>query len=178
MATSTKRFIVTLTTAVGLAVLVSGTTGFAAAVRTIQIMDQCDPETFNAKFGNGTCVGNAGGVKLDVFISQLMKHGKAGAWHFTPDPVRLREGEEFSAFNHGGEAHTFTEVDEFGGGFVQDLNDILGLTPTPECAALALTLPAGLVFPGQSTDPEDEDVGVHHYQCCIHPWMQTDVIVR
>ena len=164
--------------AVVLAVMAGSSTSFATALRTIQMFDQCDPDTFNAMFGDGTCVGNAGGVKLDVFISQLIHHGAAGAWHFAPDPVRIEEGTEFIATNDGGEDHTFTEVDEFGGGFVDELNDILGLTTTPECAALVPTLPAGLIFPGQSTEPEDEEPGVHHYQCCIHPWMRTDVIVR
>jgi hypothetical protein len=30
------------------------TTGVAAALRTIQMFDQCDPDTFNAMFGDGT----------------------------------------------------------------------------------------------------------------------------
>lgn len=178
MTTSPKRFSLALATAVALVFVTHGLTGLAAAIRTVQMQDACDPQTFNAAFGPGTCIRN-GGVNLDVFINQLIKHGSAGAWHFAPDPVRLKEGDRFQAKNHGGEAHTFTEVDEFGGGFVQELNDILGLTPTPECAALAETdPPTGLVFPGESTDPEEEEAGVHHYQCCIHPWMRTDVIVR
>jgi plastocyanin len=178
MTTSLKRFSLALAAAVTLVFVTHGLTGLAAAIRTVQMQDACDPQTFNAAFGEGTCVRN-GGVNLDVFINQLIKHGSVGAWHFAPDPVRLKEGDRFQAKNHGGEVHTFTEVDEFGGGFVQELNDILGLTPTPECAALAQTNPpAGLVFPGESTDPEEEEAGVHHYQCCIHPWMRTDVIVR
>jgi plastocyanin len=177
MTISPKRFSAALATAGTLVFVTHGLTGLAASVRTVQMQDACDPETFNAAFGAGTCIRN-GGVNLDVFINQLLKHGSVGAWHFAPDPVRLKEGDQFRATNQGGEAHTFTEVDEFGGGFVPELNAILGLTPTPECAALAQTLPAGLVFPGQSTVPEDEETGVHHYQCCIHPWMRTDVVVR
>ncbi len=34
------------------------------------------------------------------------------------------------------------------------------------------------VPPGGVSDPKVEKPGVHHYQCCIHPWMRTDVIVR
>jgi len=177
MTGATRQFLTGLTLAVALAMVVGHTTGFAAVVRTVTINDQCDPTTFNAAVGPGTCV-NQGGVPFDMFISQLIHHGFAGAWHFTPDPLRLVDGELFQATNHGGEAHTFTEVDEFGGGFVDQLNTILGLSPTPECAALAPNLPAGLIFPGQTTAPEDEDPGVHHYQCCVHPWMRTDIIVR
>jgi len=175
MATRMPHLVAAVTIAAALCLVTGATTGMAATVRTVQIFDQCDPDTFNAFGGPGTCVGNAGGVQFDVFISQLMHHGSAGAWHFTPDPLRLREGEEFIATNRGGEAHTFTEVEEFGGGFFQPLNDLLGLTPTPECLAIANDPP---LLPGQSTIPEDEEPGVTHYQCCIHPWMRTDVIVR
>ena len=176
---STRNVLTALSLVIGLAMVVGSTRGFAAVIRTITIMDQCDPATFNVAVGPGTCAGNPGGVKFDMFISQLVHHQQADAWHFTPDPLRLSDGEQFRATNHGGEAHTFTEVDEFGGGFVPELNALAGgLSPTPECEALALKLPAGLIFPGQSTAPEDEDPGVHHYQCCIHPWMRTDVIVR
>ena len=178
MATRMKHLVAAGSIAVAVALVAGSSTGFAAGLRTIRMFDQCDPDTFNAAFGDGTCVGNAGGVKLDVFISQLIHHGAAGAWYFTPDPVRIQEGTEFIATNAGGEVHTFTEVDEFGGGFVTELNDILGLTPTQACLDVAASLPDGLVFPGQSTEPEDEEPGVHHYQCCIHPWMRTDVIVR
>src|SRR5262245_20176990 len=177
MAARTHHFLAALTMAAALTLVTGATTGSAAQVRTIRIFDQCDPETFNGMFGPGTCIGNAGGVKLDVFISQLMHHGAAGAWHFTPDPVRLKEGEEFIATNFGGEDHTFTEVDEFGGGFLQPLNAILGLTPTPECLAIAAD-PTKRIHPGDSTAPDEEDPGVTHYQCCIHPWMHTDIIVR
>jgi hypothetical protein len=180
MTSATRHFLTGLTLAVALATLVGRTTGFAAVIRTITINDQCDPTTFNANVGPGACV-NQGGVKFDMFISQLMSHGFAGAWSFTPDPLRLVDGELFNATNHGGEVHTFTEVAEFGGGFVDFLNGILGLSPTPECKALADSPPAlgaALIFPGQTTAPEDEEPGVHHYQCCVHPWMHTDVIVR
>lgn len=179
MTTGTRQFLTGLTLAVGLATLAGRTTGVAAAIRSVTIMDQCDPATFNQAFGAGTCVGNPGGVPLDMFISQLLHHQSAGAWHFAPDPLRLSDGEKFIATNHGGEMHTFTEVDEFGGGFIPELNALAGgLTETPECAAVFAALPAGLILPGHSTTPEDEDVGVHHYQCCVHPWMRTDVIVR
>jgi plastocyanin len=80
------------------------------------------------------------------------------------------------AQNNGGEVHTFTEVDEFGGGIVPPLNVLSGNPlPAPECLQLGLGdfIPAG----GQSA-PDLEDPGVHHYQCCIHPWMRADVIVR
>jgi plastocyanin len=172
--TARKRLVTALGIAVGVAIF-AGTVGFASNVRTIAMKDQCDPESFNAAFGAGTCIKN-GGVPLDTFIAQLTHTQKAGAWHFTPDPVRLRAGQEFQAANTGGEVHTFTEVDEFGGGIIPELNALSGNpVPVNEC----LQLEAGdFIPPGGASDAEAEPPGVHHYQCCIHPWMRTDVIVR
>ena len=80
------------------------------------------------------------------------------------------------ARNIGGEAHTFTEVDDFGGGIVPVLNDLSGNpVPAPECVQLG---PADFIPPGGVSAPDVEEPGVHHYQCCIHPWMRADVVVR
>ena len=56
------------------------------------------------------------------------------------------------------------------------VSDVAG-TPTeaPECQALATNQ---FLQPGTSfTTDAEEDVGVEHYQCCIHPWMRTEVTV-
>ena len=85
----------------------------------------------------------------------------------------MKVGELLVATNRGGETHTFTEVDEFGGGFVPELNRLTGLTEVaPECAALA---GRGMIAPGDSSSEEEEDAGVEKYQCCIHPWMRAEV---
>jgi hypothetical protein len=53
--------------------------------------------------------------------------------------------------NQGGETHTFTEVDEFGGGIVADLNERMHLsTVAPECRALEQD---DFVAPGQGIPP-------------------------
>jgi len=157
---------------------VAGTVGFAASIRTVDMKDQCDPETFNAAIGPGTCIGHDGGVSFDTFIAELSRTEHAGAWHFAPGVVHMRDGEAVQARNTGGEIHTFTEVDEFGGGFVPLLNLLSGNPePAPECDPAA-NPEINFVPPGGVSDPEAEEPGVHHYQCCIHPWMRTDVIVR
>jgi hypothetical protein len=85
--------------------------------------------------------------------------------------------------NLGGETHTFTEVKNFGGGFVAALNEASGnLVPAPECAQVVngqlmpqppsddnLFIPAG----GSATVTERQ--GVAMYQCCIHPWMRLTI---
>jgi hypothetical protein len=41
-----------------------------APSRVVSMMDACDPTTFNAELGEGTCTRN-GGVTLAGFLSQL-----------------------------------------------------------------------------------------------------------
>ena len=138
----------------------------------VTLFDACDPETFNAALGDGACT-RSGGVRFDTFLEQLGRHHSIGAWHFAPAQVTMKVGELLVATNRGGETHTFTEVDEFGGGFVDQLNQLTGLTEVaPECAALA---GRGMIAPGASSSEQEEDAGVEKYQCCIHPWMRAEV---
>lgn len=172
-----RRFLVLLSIAVGLGTFVAGTVGFASDTRIVRIEDQCDPETFDATFGAGTCVSDHPAVSFSTFLTELLNTQRAGGWMFGPRELRLREGVAFQAQNDGGEVHTFTEVDEFGGGIIPELNELSGNpVPAPECLALT---DADFIPPGSSSDLEDdEEAGTHHYQCCIHPWMRMDVTVR
>jgi len=103
-------------------------------------MDRCDAATFNAALGPGTCVRTAGGITFERFLSELAQTGTVGAWSFTPRVIHVHEEIDLPVVNVGGEAHTFTEVEEFGGGIVPELNQLTGLiTVAPECAALAGT---------------------------------------
>jgi plastocyanin len=154
--------------------------GSAAALsasngHTISIMDACDPETFNVAVRPGTCTRN-GGMRFDQFINLLTAHQSVGAWHFTPAQAHLAVGDVLQAVNRGGEMHTFTEVEEFGGGIVPLLNDLSGnTTVAPECAALQ---PDAMIPPGGHSEAEvEKEEGVEKYQCCIHPWMRLEVKV-
>jgi hypothetical protein len=137
--------------------------------RVVTLFDACDPQTFNQALGAGTCT-RSGGVTFQNFLDQLRTHHSIGAWHFAPGVLTMKVGQTLVAINRGGEAHTFTEVEEFGGGKVQDLNNLIGLTEVaPEC------LQSQDIAPGaRSTDVEDES-GVEKYQCCIHPWMRAEI---
>jgi len=146
----------------------------------VSLMDACDPETFNAPppagVGPGTCIRN-GGVTFQNFIEQLTRFGSIGAWHMAPPNSNLLVGQHFLAVNHGGEVHTFTEVEEFGGGIVPALNT-LARTPVeaPECKALDSD---DFIAPGATyqSDTEEEE-GEEKYQCCIHPWMRLTAHIR
>ena len=93
-----------------------------AVQHAVTLFDACDPETFNAVVGPGTC-SRSGGVRFENFVAELTRHHSAGAWHFAPSKVTMRVGDQLVANNRGGEEHTFTEVEEFGGGIVPMLND-------------------------------------------------------
>jgi hypothetical protein len=139
------------------------------------MLDACDPATFDAAVEPGTCVRPGGGVTFATFIEQLTRHGVAAAWRFAPWTTTVREGLTLVAVNRGGEVHTFTEVDRFGGGLVPDLNQLSGLTDVaPECTTLA---PGDFVPPGGSVRDRVDGSGMVRYQCCIHPWMQLEARV-
>jgi hypothetical protein len=150
----------------------------------VSLMDACDPETFNAPppagAGPGTCVRN-GGVTFENFIQTLLRFGSIGAWHMAPPNSNLVVGQHFLAVNNGGEVHTFTEVEEFGGGRVDALNQLLHLTTVaPECAALDPTAhPEDFIAPGATFESDtEEEEGDEKYQCCIHPWMRLTAHIR
>jgi plastocyanin len=106
-------------------------------------------------------------------VHEVGQHGSIGAWHFAPTNVTMRVGQLLVARNRGGETHTFTEVEEFGGGIVPELNELTGLTSiAPECNQLAA---GDFLAPGASSSEEVEEAGVEKYQCCIHPWMRAQV---
>jgi plastocyanin len=136
------------------------------------MMDACDPTTFDAVIGPGTCVRH-GGVTFAEFIAELTRTGKAGSWHNAPSTMTARAPETLLAVNRGGEVHTFTGVAAFGGGIVPPLNALSGnLIVAPECHALTA---ADFVAAGATVAADVGAAGTHRFQCCIHPWMRTIV---
>jgi plastocyanin len=143
--------------------------------RLVQMMDACDPQSFNAAIGPGTCL-RQGGVRFPKFLTLLGQHQKVGAWNFAPPALNVRVGQELLAVNQGGEVHTFTEVEEFGGGVIPDLNTLSGTpVPAPECLSLG---PGDFVPAGGTYTEVVEEEGTGLYQCCLHPWMRAVVTAR
>ena len=146
-----------------------------ANTRTVRMVDRCEPTSFNAVLGAGTCVGN-GNVTFDKFIAQLEQSGVAHTWRNLPPNVTMSVGQTLVALNIGGEAHTFTEVEEFGGGIVPLLNDLSGNPiPAPECLTLG---PQAFIPPGGTQQDLEDTPGTELYQCCLHPWMRTVVHIH
>lgn len=152
--------------------------GGSGGSETIEIQDDCDPETFNAALGQpDACVGD-GDTEFEELIEELIEEGEAGKWRNHPDDTHVDVGERVKLTNVGGEAHTFTRVDAFGGGCVPELNEVLGLAPAPpEVCGAAF---AGILLPGQSATVPTADLHEGHnlFQCMIHPWMHAEVEVR
>ena len=162
----------------------------ARDVRIVQLRDDCDPATFNAAVGPGTCVGDGDTLFAD-FLAEFDAQGSVDEWRFNPDNSEADRGVQ--ARNRGGETHTFTEVARFGGGFVPRLNG--GAEPLTECAArdangntipipgTPILLPAAAanattVPAGQLGKTMMLQKGTHKFQCCIHPWMQSTIKIE
>src|SRR5918911_400751 len=116
-----------------LACLMLAITTYAAAPEkassTAQIiaLDECDPITFNAALGPDFC-GNValGALGFSTTLQDLFAEAAAGkpdpGWDFEPDTLNIKEGATVVVTDQGGEPHTFTEVKNFGGGFIEPLN--------------------------------------------------------
>jgi len=144
----------------------------------LRARDDCDPVTFGALCNPGF----NGGTTLDSFFAQLTANQQVGAWKYS-SPVGVKPGQPVNVVSRGGEGHTFTVVQNFGGGKVPILNDLSGNpVPAPEC--LQAANPKNLDVASGSTQTVTTGPGgtlpVGHYrvQCCIHPWMRTEIDVR
>lgn len=150
------------------------TTGLAS--NQVSIRDECDPASFNAALGAGTCV-RQGNMTFAQFNTELQARQDVAAWRFVPATLTIGVGQSIEAINDGGEEHTFTEVEEFGGGVEPVLNEASGNpVEAPECAQLSGSqfIPAGARL---VTAPATA-VGTEKYQCCVHPWMRAIVTVN
>jgi len=155
----------------------------------IHIRDYCDPKSFNAAVGPGTCerAGSTlnplsnGAITFQGFVAEVTLDKSVGAWRFVPSQVKVGDETKLHLLNLGGGTHTFTEVKKFGGGFVAFLNAASGNpVPAPECAKVVngnlvpqppsednVFIPAGA-----SATVVEHNEGFIKYQCCVHPWMR------
>lgn len=169
--------------AVGAAVLAPGAASAHEEQKRVDVSvrDDCHAPTFNAVLGDGACVGG-GGTTFDEFLDEFRTTGDVHKWRFNPDDVHLDLGQGLRAVNRGGEFHTFTEVAQFGGGCIEELNGLLGLTPVPECDIPGIFQqtgrPAGATLDVPAADQPALLPGLHKYICLVHPWMRTVAVVE
>jgi plastocyanin len=150
-------------------------------IAQVVALDECDPVTFNAALGSDFCKN----VTLGAFttLSDLFAKAAAGTpdpgWDFEPDTLKIKEGTTVSVVDQGGEPHTFTEVANFGGGFIPGLN-APGEDTVPECSSgfSNLAVAKTRILQGSEVHITDLSKGEHRFQCCIHPWMRVKVEVK
>ena len=149
----------------------------------IVALDECDPLTFNAALGNDFCKNVAlAPLGFATTLQDLFAKAAAGTpdpgWDFEPDTLKVKEGGTLFVSDQGGEPHTFTEVKQFGGGFIEGLN--AGDKVVPECVGgfSSVDVAKTRIIQGSQTQVTGLSKGIHHFQCCIHPWMRVTVEVK
>lgn len=155
----------------------------ASRVAQVVALDECDPATFNTAAGPDFCKNVAlAALGYATTFQNLFAEAAAGKpdpkWDFEPDTLSVDEGTTVSVVDQGGEPHTFTEVKEFGGGFIPGLNS--GEAPVPECAAgfSDVAVARTRIIQGSTSLVTGLSKGTHYFQCCIHPWMRMKVEVK
>jgi plastocyanin len=143
-------------------------------------LDECDPTTFNANIGPDFCKNVALG--FSTTFNDLFAKAAAGTpdpgWDFEPDNLTIKKGQPLLVVDQGGEPHTFTEVEKFGGGFITALN--AGEDTVPECAGGFgnVDVAKTRILQGSQLQVTGLSKGKHHFECCIHPWMRMTVDVK
>jgi len=152
----------------------------SATPAQIVALDECDPTTFNAAIGPDFCKNVALG--FSTTFNALFAKAAAGTpdpgWDFEPDVLHIKKGTPLIVVDQGGEPHTFTEVKEFGGGFIPQLN--AGEPTVPECAGgfKNIDVARTRILQGSQLQVTGLSKGEHHFECCIHPWMRVTVDVK
>jgi hypothetical protein len=143
-------------------------------IRQILILDDCDPND-PAWAPTGGCLlknGRVTNAEFNALVRSPLSLSTVGhpAWRNEPSYIDIPSGKDVKVTNAGGRLHTLTAVANFGGGRVPPLN--VGMTPAPECLLPTRDLP-----PGATMRIENLGVGIHRFQCCIHPWMRELIAV-
>jgi plastocyanin len=158
-----------LTMVIGILLMVTIT----ASAHKVKILDDCDPRD-PAWAPTGGCTLKEGNVTFEEFNAELRSPLAAAvighqAWQNDPTYLAIEVGETVRVKNVGGRLHTFTEVEDFGGGRIPNPDLNFGLTPAPECLQPSTTD----IAPADTLKVKDLSLGNHRFQCCIHPWMRT-----
>jgi plastocyanin len=184
---------VPVTLAAAAALVLAGLTSPAAAdggggdSGVIRVQDRCDPATFNAAVGPGTCIpAPEGGVVWTKFLAALaanpagvLAERESRGWRFHETDVTIRTGQDLVLVNSGGEVHTFTQVPQYGLGCVPPLNGFfVNLNQPPYAGDCDAAFATSAVLPGTTIHVKNLAKGSYKFECLVHPWMRTDVTVR
>ena len=174
-----KRILTTVAIMALLVPFIQSTGAQAASVhnKVQELRDECEPISWNAEFPgicNKKIDGTFGTVTLAKFRAALPQGG-SGHWWIRQHEITVEKGDTVAATNAGGIVHTYTEVAQYGKGCIAEWNQ--AVTETVNNCDFGKFL-STLVPPGQTSVPQTLSVGVHKFQCLVHPWMRTVVTVR
>lgn len=155
----------------------------------VKMRDSCEPASFNAPppVGPGAASplckpGFNGSVSFAKFNAELAKDRKVGSWKFNPDQTQVSAGKRMEVENIGGEVHSFTRVQTFGGGIIPSLNIASGNpVAARECldpSSFTTFVQSGAKLPDGVTLVQTDRGKVVRFQCCLHPWMRLEVKVQ
>jgi plastocyanin len=115
-----------------------------------------------------------GSVERPDWLARVQETGSHPLWRNSPIATAVETGMTLEVVNVGGRGHTFTRVENFGGGRILALNtrDDTRI-PAPECLRAVVNIGGA----GGSVEHTFTGVGEQRYQCCFHPWMRTTVQV-
>ena len=151
------------------------------SVAQVVALDECDPVSFNSALGADFCKNVTLGdfTTLPQLLGNVTRGDPDPGWDFEPDTLYIKEGSIISVVNQGGEPHTFTELEKFGGGFVAPLNSP-GEDTVPECVGgfKNVDVAKTRMLQGSQVLVTSLSKGEHLFQCCIHPWMRMKVEVK
>lgn len=144
----------------------------------LRAIDDCEPTSFGALCNPAF----HGGTTLAAFQAELAARMSVGKWKWS-SAVNTHPGSPVNLVSRGGETHTFTIVKNFGGGRVPALNTASGNPiPAPEClqpeSATNITVTSGVTKTITTGNGGTLPPGHYKGQCCIHPWMRTEIDVR
>jgi len=181
------RKVVTLAMLAGCAILAGAPSTIAQTISPspaqVVALDECDPATFNDPSAAGADFCKNVALGASTTFANLLALAAAGTpdpgWDFEPDKLTIKKGGSVSVVDQGGEPHTFTEVKQFGGGFIPPLNGP-GETTVPECTGgfSSIAVARTRILQGSRLDINGLSKGKHLFQCCIHPWMRMEVDVK
>jgi plastocyanin len=155
----------------------------APSTAQVVALDECDPATFNAPNAVGPDFCKNVAVGASTTFSELFRKAAAGTpdpnWDFEPDALTVKKGTTIYAVNQGGEPHTFTEVEKFGGGFISQLNGPGGeVARACDGGFSKVSVAKTRILQGSQLQVTGLSKGEHFFQCCIHPWMRTTIVVK
>ena len=152
-------------------------------VAQVVALDECDPATFNAPTAGGPDFCRNVALGASTTFADLFAAAKRGSpdlkWDFEPDSLTINKDTILNVVDQGGEPHTFTEVEKFGGGFIPGLN-APNEDSVPECSGgfSRVEVARTRILQGSQLQFTRLSKGEHLFQCCIHPWMRVKVEVK